>query len=61
MPTGAEPAMVIALYVHKKEMNFFQSDFCDCLLAAHHQTACAVCSSQPMQIEKMIKLLSLVS
>ena len=46
---------------HKKEMNFFKSDFCDCSLAAHRRTACAVHSSQPMQVEKMIKLLSLVS
>jgi len=53
--------MAIALYVCKKEMNFFKSDFCDHLLAAHCRTACVVCSLQPMQVEKMIKLLSLVS
>ena len=47
--------------MHKKEVNFFKSDFCDCLLAAHCQTTCTAHSLQPMQVEKMIKLLSLVS
>ena len=41
---------------HRKGNEFFWSDFCDHLLAARCQTACAVCSSQPMQFGKIMKL-----